>query len=95
MTQKHPWDKYVDMLTSSIMQSIERTPKSDIPFGSVPLSKEEQIQDYIIMRNDPQQWAKVFDENGLRDGMRYAVRMEKAIREPGEEKHAASTDNEG
>lgn len=93
--KQHDFDKLTDKLTDSILTSIDSAPKSDVPFGAVELSKEEQIQNYLAMRDDVQKWQELFAQHGIKDVMRYARDMEKAIHEPAEVDDAISTDNEG
>lgn len=92
---KHEMDAVTDMLADSILGDIAGAPKSDVPFGMVELSKEEQIQDYLAMRDDVQKWHELLLQHGIKDVMRYARDMEKAIREPAEVDDAISTDDEG
>ena len=94
--QKDDFSRQIDKLTNSILASIDHAPTSSTPVGMEEVSKEEQIQDYIVMRNDPEAWTKLLGEHGLKDTLRYARDMEKAIREPDKEvENATSTDNEG
>lgn len=93
--RQHQLDKITDKLTESLMQTIERLPKSDVPFGSVQLSKEEQIEQYLGVRDNPEEWQKLLSSQGLRDTMRYARDMERSLHEPVEVDDAISADYEG
>jgi type II secretory pathway component PulC len=93
--KQHQLDKLTDKLTEVLMQTIDHLPESDVPFGSVRLSKQEQIEQYMGVRDDPVAWQQIFEEQGLREGMKYARDMERLIREPEEVEDAISADDEG
>jgi hypothetical protein len=93
--RQHQLDKLTDKLTEVLMQTVDHLPESDVPFGSVRLSKQEQIEQYLEVRDDPVAWQQIFQEQGLREGMKYARDMEKMLREPSEVEDAISADDEG
>lgn len=96
MKKQHPLDKITDKLTESIIQTIDHLPSAEIPFGSVQLSKEEQIEQYLSIRDNPEEWVKLLSTHGLRDTMRYARDMEQALKgEVPEVEDGGDTDQQG
>jgi hypothetical protein len=77
---EHPLDRLTNKLTDSIMQSIDHLPEAEIPFASVELSKEEQLEQYMEIRDDPQAWFDLLMEKGLKPVVEYAKAMEDLLK---------------
>jgi len=92
-TAGHPFDHLVDMLANRIKQTINRSPTSDKPFGQVKLNQDEQLEQYISMREDPNEWYNMLNTKGLRAVGQYAQAMEPLLRRKVE--NGSSTDQAG
>mgnify|MGYP000388767866 CR=1 FL=1 len=52
----NPLDRVVDTMADNLMASVERVPEAAEPFASQKLNREEQMERYDLMRDNPQVW---------------------------------------
>ena len=91
---EHQMDRITGKLTDSILQSIDHFPESQVPFASVELSKDEQIAEYMKVRDDPGAWYDLLMEKGLKAVVDYATTMEKMLKTSDAEVQDGNTENE-
>ena len=91
----NPLDGLTNKLTASIMESIKRLPVARVPFGTVELSKKEQLDKYLEIRDDPTAFYKLFQEHNLRPTFEYIMEMEKLLAKSEEENDASTENTEG
>lgn len=70
----------VNMLADSLVAAVESFPVAAAPFGQTPLSRDEQVERYREMRDNPEAWAGMIKERGHREALRYAKTMERQHR---------------
>ncbi len=68
------------MLADSLVDAVESLPVASVPFGQVPLSKDEQLERYREVRDRPEAWTNMIRERGHREALRYAKSMERQYR---------------
>jgi hypothetical protein len=82
--QKNELDDLVDGLVESIDKtSTEMVGEQQSPFASQPLTRDEQLARYLEIRDDPANWAKLLEEEGLKDTISYATSMESLLKGKG------------
>lgn len=80
----NPLDDLVDALVDRIDKAGEEMiDEQQPPFASQPLSRDEQVQRYREMRDDPAKWTALLDEQGLRATVEYAMAMGALMGEEG------------
>ena len=67
----------VDALVEDLLKTVDALPEAAMPFGAKKLSREEQMERYRAMRDDPQEWELLLAERGYPSTVKYAVMMEK------------------
>jgi hypothetical protein len=73
----NPLDSLVDDIVERISKAAEElVPEEQPPFASQPLSREEQVQRYLEIREDSAKWAEILEEQGLKDTITYATQLE-------------------
>ena len=70
----------VNTLADSLVNDVEAFPLAAAPFGQVPLSRDEQMERYHQVRDNPEAWTSMISERGHREVLRYARTMEKQHR---------------
>jgi hypothetical protein len=83
----------VNMLADSLVDAVESFPVAAAPFGQTPLSRDEQVERYREMRDNPEAWSGMIRERGHREALRYAKTMERQHRRM--EVNDAGTDGAG
>lgn len=77
----NPLDRVVDTMADNLMASVERVPEAAEPFASQKLSREEQMERYDLMRDNPQVWLVLIQEHGMQAVARGAATLEKRWQE--------------
>lgn len=77
---RNPLDQDVDFMVDSMVRQVESAPDDSIPFATTKLTRDEQINRYVEMRDNPQKWVEILDSHGLADTIKYATSMEKMMR---------------
>jgi hypothetical protein len=73
---KNPFDSIVDRTAERMASIVERMPADVEPFGVQKLSREEQLQRYTEMRDNPTAWMQIISEQGLKAAVDYWKTME-------------------
>jgi metal-sulfur cluster biosynthetic enzyme len=55
---------------------VEHLPEQMTPLGQKKLTKKEQVERYLEMRDDPEKWIDLLTEHGLVETIDYAKKME-------------------
>jgi len=76
---ENPLEVAVEKFADKLVSTVEGMPEEDKPFGSVELTAEEQIDQYLAMREDPQAFVEIIEEQGMRAAVDYVVAMEAKI----------------
>lgn len=79
MAKEHPFEPLVEKFSDTLVALVESIPEQEMPFGSVEVSADEQMDQYLRIRDDPSAWVQLIEEHGMRDTVEYAVEMEKRI----------------
>ena len=79
MAKEHPFEAVVEKFSDTLVALVESIPEEEMPFGSIELSADEQIDQYLRIRDNPTAWVQLIEEHGMRDSVEYAVEMEKRI----------------
>lgn len=77
--REHPFEPLVESFSEKLVSLVESIPEQDKPFGAVELTGDEQIDDYLRMRDDTAAWVKLIEEHGMRDTVDYVQAMEARI----------------
>ena len=72
----NPLDELADEGAERIMSIVDSMPEQVDPMGEQKLTREEQLERYRAMRDDPQAWRNLLDEHGLKETIRYAKTMQ-------------------
>lgn len=77
MTKRiNPLEELVEQGADALVRMVDDAPEEVTPFGSVRLSKSEQLERYAAMRDDPQAWGALLSEQPFFEVIRYAIEME-------------------
>ena len=77
---KNPLDEIVDFATDQMVAEVKGVPEDSPPFASRKLTRAEQLQRYMEMRDQPTAWLKLLEERGLKETVEYATKMEHQLR---------------
>lgn len=78
----------VDSLTQHLVSEVLALPEQPVPYRAVKLTRQEQMRDYTLMRNDGAAWRQRIEEHGWASVVKYAETMEKRLqKELGGEEH--------
>lgn len=81
----------VDSLTQHLVNEVLALPEAPAPYRAVKLTRQEQMRDYTLMRNDEAAWRQRVEEHGWPSVVRYAETMEKRLQKAfGSEEHAST-----
>lgn len=73
-------DNELDDLTDAAAQAIDTAvqdlPEADAPYDAVKLSRAEQIDRYLEMRDDEAAWTEMLSKYGLNETLNYYMEME-------------------
>ena len=69
-------NELVDAATEEIARKVEHLPEQMTPLGQRKLTKKEQVERYLEMRESPEKWMDLLTEHGMVDTIEYAKRME-------------------
>ena len=69
-------DQLVDLATEEISRKVDHLPEQMTPLGQKKLTKKEQVERYIEMRDSPEKWIDLLTEHGLVETIDYAKKME-------------------
>ena len=69
-------NELVDLATEEIARKVEHLPEQMTPLGQKKLTKKEQVERYLEMRDDPEKWIDLLTEHGLVETIDYAKKME-------------------
>jgi len=69
-------NELVDLATEEIARKVEHLPEQKTPLGQKKLTKKEQVERYLEMRDDPEKWIDLLTEHGLVETIDYAKKME-------------------
>ena len=96
MTPKeNPLEQYRDALVDRILADVDAYEEAPRPFEAVELSQAEQLERYGQIRDNPQAWAQLIQEQGLESTLRYSNMMEPRWQKArGEGGQNASSDSE-
>ena len=75
----NPWEAEIEAVADALYRDWEALPEVKIPFGQVKLTREEQVERYMTMRDDPDAWAGIVQEQGPQEAIKYARTMEKLL----------------
>jgi len=70
------FDELVERMSDKLVDVADRYPEESAPFGAVRLTPEEQIERYLEIRDDPQNWIRLLNEHGIDSVCKYALEME-------------------
>lgn len=87
------FEDLVDALADSLVDAVESFPVAAAPFGQTPLSRDEQVERYREMRDNPEAWSGMIRERGHREVLRYARTMERTMRRSMEANNARTIAN--
>jgi len=73
---RNPVERYVAALKDEIVHAARTYPRAPMPYAAIKLSNREQMQQYVAMRDNPQEWAKLLREQGLYKTLAYMNEME-------------------
>jgi len=79
MAKEHPFEPLVEKFSDHLLSLVESMPEEEMPFGAVELTGDEQLDQYLSIREDTDTWVKLIEEHGMRDTVNYVVEMEKKI----------------
>lgn len=79
MVKKNDFEELKDALVNELLAAVETLPQEDKPFGAVTLNPEEQLEQYLQVRDDYDGWVKLWDEQGLAAVIDYALEFEKKL----------------
>ena len=66
----------VDLATEELARKVEHLPEQMTPLGQKKLTKKEQVERYVEMRDNPEKWLALIAEHGLVETVDYAKKME-------------------
>ena len=69
-------DQLVDLATEEISRKVDHLPEQMTPLGQKKLTKKEQVERYLEMRDNPEKWIDLLTEHGLVETIDYAKKME-------------------
>lgn len=69
-------DELVDLATEEIARKVDHLPEQMTPLGQQKLTKKEQVERYLEMRDSPEKWIDLLNEHGLVETIDYAKKME-------------------
>ena len=69
-------DEIIDMATEEISRKVDHLPDQMTPVGQKKLTKKEQVERYLEMRDSPEKWLDLLNEHGLVETIDYAKKME-------------------
>ncbi len=70
------FDELVERMSDKLVDVADRFPEEAAPFGAVKLTPEEQLERYLAMRDNPQEWMNLLNEHGIDSVCKYALEME-------------------
>lgn len=70
------FDELVERMSDKLVDVADRFPEENAPFGAVKLTPEEQLERYLAMRDNPQEWLRLLNEHGIDSVCKYAPEME-------------------
>lgn len=73
---KNPLERLATLGAERMMRMTEKMPSDVEPLGAQKLSREEQIQRYTEVRDNPQAWSQIIAERGLDEAIKYWQTME-------------------
>ena len=76
MAKEHPFEAIVEKFSDTLVNLVQSIPEEEMPFGSVELSAEEQLDAYLRIREDPNAMVQLLEEHGTRETVDYVVEME-------------------
>ena len=79
MAKEHPFEPLVEKFSEDLLSLVESIPEEEMPFGAVELTGDEQLDQYLTIRDDAKGWVELIQEHGLRDTVDYVVEMERRI----------------
>lgn len=88
------FEDLVDALADSLVDAVESFPVAAAPFGQTPLSRDEQVERYREMRDNPEAWSGMIRERGHREALRYAKTMERQHRRSMEASNGTTDDTD-
>jgi len=71
----NPWEKDLEPFGNRLADDIQTLPLPQVPYGRVRLTRDEQMERYLAMENDPQAWAKMIQAQGLEATLSFARTM--------------------
>jgi hypothetical protein len=69
-------NELVDAATEEITRKVSHLPEQMTPLGQKKLTKAEQVERYLEMRESPEKWLDLIGEHGMIETIEYAKRME-------------------
>ncbi len=70
-------DTITDALALRMKALVDGIPEATVPFQSKALTKREQMERYLEIRNDPQKWVEMIQKQGMKPVIDYVRDMEK------------------
>lgn len=70
-------EQLVEMVSDQLVATVAAMPEAEAPFGAVRLTQAEQLGRYREMRDNPQAWQRMIQEQGLPQTLRYMQVMER------------------
>ena len=69
-------NELVDAAVEEIDRKVKHLPEQMTPVGQKKLTKAEQVERYMEMRENPEKWLDLISEHGLVETIDYAKKME-------------------
>ena len=66
----------MDLAVEEISRRVDHLPDQMTPLGQKKLTKKEQVERYLEMRDNPEKWIDLLNEHGLVETIDYAKKME-------------------
>ena len=84
---ENPFEILVQQLSENLVKSVEAMPEQETPFGVIKLTADEQMHQYLLIRDDPVALMKMIQEQAgdmegpaiPRSAIDYVVEMERRI----------------
>lgn len=76
---RNPMDELADRLADELAERVDKIPEASVPFGARKLSKAEQLLRYMEVRENPDVWMRLIDQQGMKDTIAYAQTMEREL----------------
>lgn len=73
---KNPLDDVAQRAAERMSMMVDKLPEDIEPFAAQKLSRQEQLERYAEMRDNPQAWMQIIQENGLDSAIEYWKTME-------------------